>query len=480
MESLIGILKVLGLIAVVISLFNIIIFVHELGHFLAARWRGFQVDRFQIWFGKPIWKREYNGVQYGLGWLPFGGFVALPQMAPMESIEGGNREDDKPIPPAKPLDKIIVAFAGPLFSFLLALLAGVIVSFIGKPADFVETTEIGYVQPGSPAERAGLQIRDKIVKINGREVHGFYGSLDSVQENIMLSEGQEIEFTIERPGEAEPVTLKSSFTIDEGPWYKRKGMRRVGIWVPNTTVVGMVSKGGPADQAGLREGDVIQSVNGEELICRDRFLDLVEQAEETTLNLVVQRGGEQKTITVTPVVPKNSTTGRAKIGIGFGPTGELQEELVHPSPLTQVGDSLRMMWVTITKVVSRDSSVGAEHLAGPVGIGKAMFDLLTTENGWRRLIWFMVLFNVNLAVLNMLPLPVLDGGHIVLSIGELLFGRPLKAGILEVVQTGFALLLLGFFLFITTKDIGDNFIWGKREAPVWPDAAPSKVVEPPS
>lgn len=476
----IGLLKAVGLIAVVISLFNIIIFVHELGHFLAARWRGFQVDRFQIWFGKPIWKKEYNGVQYGLGWLPFGGFVALPQMAPMESIEGGNREDDKPIPPAKPLDKIIVAFAGPLFSFLLALLAGVIIYFIGKPADFVETTKIGYIQPGSPAEVAGLQVGDKILEINGKEVDGFYGSLDSVQENIMLSEGEKIRFTVERPGEPEPLVKESTFIIDEGPWYKRKGMRRVGIWVPNTTVVGVVSKGGPADRAGLQKGDVIKSVNGEELICRDRFLDIVEQAKKTTLNLVVQRGDAEKQIAVTPVVPKNSDSGRAKIGIGFGPTGEMKEELIYPSPLAQVGDSLRMMWVTITKVISRDSSVGAEHLAGPVGIGKAMFDLLSTKNGWHRLIWFMVLFNVNLAVLNMLPLPVLDGGHIVLSLGELLFGRPLKAGILEVVQTGFALVLLCFFLFITTKDIGDSFIWGKREVPEWPDPAPAPPAESPS
>ena len=85
-----------------------------------------------------------------------------------------------------------------------------------------------------------------------------------------------------------------------------------------------------------------------------------------------------------------------------------------------------------------------------------MFDMLKTENGWRRLLWFMVLFNVNLAILNMLPLPVLDGGHIVLSIGEMIAGRPVKARLLEVVQTCFALVLLCFFLFITSKDIGDK------------------------
>ncbi len=109
------------LMLVVIGIFNVIIFVHELGHFLAARWRGLQVDRFQIWFGKPIWKKEINGVQYGLGWLPFGGFVALPQMVTMESVEGSNRGKDE-LPPVSPLDEIIVAFAGPRFRLSLAVL----------------------------------------------------------------------------------------------------------------------------------------------------------------------------------------------------------------------------------------------------------------------------------------------------------------------------------------------------------------------
>ena len=96
-------------ILIVVALFNVIIFVHELGHFLAAKWRGLRVDRFQIWFGKPIWKKEINGVQYGLGWIPAGGFVALPQMAPMEAVEGKNREPgepeekEKPLPPVKPI-----------------------------------------------------------------------------------------------------------------------------------------------------------------------------------------------------------------------------------------------------------------------------------------------------------------------------------------------------------------------------------------
>ena len=214
MDTFYTVLKAIGLLLVVVMCFNVIIFVHELGHFLAVRWRGLKIDRFQIWFGKPIWKKEINGVQYGLGWIPAGGFVALPQMAPMESIEGGSR-DEKPLPPISPLDKIIVAFAGPLFSMLLALLAGVIVWGVGKPKDFIPTQVIGEVLHGEPAEKAGLRTGDKITHIDGEPVHGFAGSLDSITENIILSEGDRIVFTVERAGEAQPLTIVSDFKTPE-------------------------------------------------------------------------------------------------------------------------------------------------------------------------------------------------------------------------------------------------------------------------
>src|SRR5437016_12721656 len=111
------ILKFLFIAIEVLLLFNLLIFVHELGHFLAARWRGLKIDRFAIWFGKPIWKKKINGVEYALGWIPAGGYVALPQMATMEAIEGKPDESVENLPPVSALDKIIVAVAGPLFSF---------------------------------------------------------------------------------------------------------------------------------------------------------------------------------------------------------------------------------------------------------------------------------------------------------------------------------------------------------------------------
>src|SRR3982750_853938 len=150
--------RVILVILEVLIIFNLLIVVHEIGHFLAARWRGLYIEKFGVWFGKPIWKKTINGVQYSLGSLPFGGFVALPQLAPMDIIEGKADVDRAQLPPISALDKIIVAFAGPLFSFLLAFVFAVIIYLVGRPVSESEsTTTIGYVLPNSPAADAGLQ-----------------------------------------------------------------------------------------------------------------------------------------------------------------------------------------------------------------------------------------------------------------------------------------------------------------------------------
>jgi regulator of sigma E protease len=131
--------------------------------------------------------------------------------------------------------------------------------------------------------------------------------------------------------------------------------------------------------------------------------------------------------------------------------------MIHPSAFKQVGDSLNMMWMTISSVVSKDSSIGIDHLSGPVGIAKVKYAMLEMDHPFNRLLAFFVLFNVNLAVLNMMPFPVLDGGHIVLALMESVARRPVKAKFLEYLQMGFAMLLIGVMLYVTSKDIGDGF-----------------------
>src|SRR5213595_4088937 len=158
--------RVILIIFEVLALFNLLIIVHELGHFLAARWRGLYIEKFGVWFGKPIWKKTINGVQYSLGSLPFGGFVKLPQLAPMDMIEGKADLDRAALPKISALDKIIVAVAGPLFSILLALFFACVVWAVGHPVSESDlTTVIGYVQKDSPAAKAGLQPGDKILEV---------------------------------------------------------------------------------------------------------------------------------------------------------------------------------------------------------------------------------------------------------------------------------------------------------------------------
>src|SRR5437764_13689464 len=136
------ILRVIFIIFEVLALFNLLIGVHELGHFLAARWRGLFIEGFGVWFGKPIWKKTINGVQYSLGSLPFGGFVKLPQLAPMDMIEGKADIDRARLPQISALDKIIVAIAGPLFSFLLAVVFAIFIWVVGRPVSESEATTI--------------------------------------------------------------------------------------------------------------------------------------------------------------------------------------------------------------------------------------------------------------------------------------------------------------------------------------------------
>jgi regulator of sigma E protease len=450
-------LQIILLIVVVVMLFNIIIFVHELGHFLAGKWRGLQVDRFQIWFGKPIWKKEINGVQYGLGWIPAGGFVALPQMAPMEAIEGGDK-DRKQLPAITPMDKIIVAFAGPLFSILLALAAALVVWGVGKPKDFVPSTTIGYVLEGSPAEKAGILPGDEIVAINGEVVNGFAGSLESITERIVLSSGDKIDFTVKRPGVLEPLTLTSGFDTPDSKWFQRSGLRQVGLAPAGPALIGAVIKGSPADKAGLGKGDVIVSVDGEPLYSDIQLGQYLKAKDNKTVTLSIEKvSGNLVDVEITPVAPVTPEGRDPMIGVMWDQTGDVDVRIVHPNPFTQVIDSLKMMWVTITSVADPGSSIGVDHLSGPVGIGQMLFSLLQTDDGWRRIIGFMVLFNVNLAVLNMLPFPVLDGGHITLALLEKACGRPVQMKTLEIIQTVCALALICLMLYVTSKDIGDKF-----------------------
>src|SRR5207247_8870980 len=191
---LLHIVRVVFILLEVLILFNLLIVVHELGHFLAARWRGLFIEKFGVWYGKPVWKKKINGVQYSLGSPPFGGFVALPQLAPMDIIEGKADVDRAQLPPVSALDKIIVAVAGPFFSLLLAIVFAAIVWIVGYPVSESDTTTVvGYIMPDSPAEKVGLRSGDKILEVDGKRVTRFLGMNDSVSWAVVRSEGETVQ-----------------------------------------------------------------------------------------------------------------------------------------------------------------------------------------------------------------------------------------------------------------------------------------------
>ncbi len=473
MEILFSVLRVIWVIFLVLMIFNVMIIVHEWGHFLAGRWRGLEIDRFQIWFGKPIWKKTYNGVQYGLGTVPFGGFVSLPQMVTMESIEGEVEDERKEeLPPITPLDKIIVAFAGPFFSFLLAVFFAVIVWGVKRPeSEASATTTVGAVGKDTAAEKAGIQVGDVLKSIDGVKIKRFQGMGDSVTWAVVSSEKDEMEVILDRPGKGEMKLManvpRSKSKEVDGPWWKktfsflttRPPLRKIGVGPYFSAIIEEPIPNGPADVAGLRRHDRIVSVDG---VTAHFYNTAVGKFNEgQTYHLVVDRGGKMIEMDIIPRSPdrgkdpKGEKITDAMFGSSWDGAG--RRTLIRESPVSQVANGFMSIVKTLRAVFSPKSDITASHLSGPVGIMGMFFDMLFYHpDGWRLVLWFSVILNVNLGILNLLPFPVLDGGHIVMGIAEWIRKRPVPLKFLEVIQMGFVFLLLGYMAFITLKDVGDR------------------------
>jgi regulator of sigma E protease len=550
---ILNILRVGLIVFEVLLIFNLLIIVHELGHFLAARWRGLHVDKFGVWFGRPILKRTIGGVEFSLGWIPAGGFVLLPQMATMEAVEGKAVVSGSDLPPIKPLDKIIVAAAGPIFSFLLALVFATIVFIVGRPmAEADTTTVVGYVAPDVPAAKAGFKAGDKIVEVDGHPVSRFTGMVDSISWYVVRSEGAVIPFKVQRGDQI--LTINSGFEKPETTGWERKSLRQVGLqpaitpviakvapdseaakaglqandevvevggqkiyyikqiseWAqqhsgqplpltvirdgrtfhvdmqPGRLVISGVIKNSPADVAKLQSGDKIISLNDEQIYDIDAINQYVDANPDKTLTLTVQRGAQPIAVRIRPAVPDRpiSQEGKTHPIIGFY-TGESTDGITwdaggklttaHISPIEQVSAGVETITNTIGALLSPQSDIKLQHMSGPVMIMRTYYLLFQSEFGWQLALWFSVVFNINLAIINLLPIPVLDGGHILLAMLEAIRRRPLNIRVLEVLQGACAILLIGFMLYVSFYDVQDSVGGNQKPAfnhPVQP--APSE------
>jgi len=445
----------------VVLLFNILIIVHELGHFLAAKWCGLKIDKFAIWFGKPLWSKKVDGVDYILGSIPAGGYVALPQMAPMEAIEGKVDTPREELPSASPWQKIIVAFAGPLFSFGLALVFATIVWAVGKPVSFSEATStIGFVVPGDPADKAGLLPGDKILSIDGHPITHFMGMGDSVIWRIVTSTAPAIPIEIQRGSETRTIQVAPQKDLDhDHSWWQRGSTRKIGIGpAMESLIIKKIVPDSPALVAGLKPGDQITQMNGRPVYSSAAIDYWLKDHPYAPIQFQVVRGGAPMTVTVRPekpISPSPMPKDGPQTDIGID-DWENSVRLIHPSPFQQVRESVLAVTGTLSALFAPHSNIGASQLSGPIGIMNIFFAVLSSENGWRLALWFAVLINVNLALLNLFPLPVLDGGHIALSIIEWIRRRPLSMHILEPLQTACALALIGYMAFITFFDVQDS------------------------
>jgi regulator of sigma E protease len=438
----------------VFLLFGLTIFVHELGHFLAARWRGLVVERFAIGFGPRVWGKTINGVDWCICAIPFGGFVALPQLAPMEMIEGkaedkeGNKSEvpAQEIPPAKPLDKIIAAFAGPLFSGLFGILLALIVWGVGKPTDVARaTTVVGWVDPEMPAAQAEIPILpgDKIIAINNRPVRGFAGNPDGIVESIVFSSGPTLQVDLERtrPGGI-PELITTLIVPAKDEMYE---LRRIGIEPARRLLIQDVTQGSPAAAAGLRPGDEVLVVNGMQMFSPQQAKAIIVNSRQQSVRIEILRDGKKSDFSMIPQVPTGMT--EPYIGVRWK---DRQLVTVYPEPLQLLRDSLISIGRTAQAVTNPQSDIKAKHLSGPIGIMQTY--LLLLREDVRLVLWFSVVLNINLAVLNLLPVPVVDGGHILLSLIEAAARRPLPHRFVNAIQSAFAVLLIGFMLYVTFFD----------------------------
>ena len=413
---------------------GVLVFVHELGHFLAAKRVGIRVLKFQLGFNPTIVSFRRGETEYGIGALPLGGYVKMAGESP-EDVE--RDEQGQPIVRSDEFlsktkwERFQVLIMGPVSNLLLAFVLMAVVLYQGAEVGVYEDQPVvvGVVSTGSPAEKAGVRAGDLIVSVADRRVDNWEQFLNA----IMSKPDREVTLRVVRSGTERTINVTP--LVQEGSRYQ---IGDIGVMPAVHPHVRSVSAGEPAEKAGLKTGDIVLAVNDEPITFSTQLRDAIAKHPEEPITLTILRDGQRQTIHATP--RKSGSQGLLGIGIGD------EVKSIKPGAVEAVTMSLRknveyagLIFQTVWGLITRD--VSPKQLMGPVGIAQLSGE--SAQLGWVALFSLMASISLNLGLINLLPIPVLDGGHIFIMSLEGLARRDFSLRVKEkMLLAGFVVLMM--------------------------------------
>jgi regulator of sigma E protease len=406
---------------------GVLVVLHEAGHFLAARILGAPVAVFSVGFGKRIWGFERGGTDYRVSMIPLGGYVRVIGLGPDESdVVGDASSSDDLLPRWK---RALILLAGPVTNVIAAVCFLAVAYMVGieTPMHLSQPPVVGWVDPSSPAASAGIQAGDVVSTVDGDTIANWR----DLENSVLTSGGREIVVAVDRNGERRTLRV----TPEKVTRYE---FGYAGIYPPLDAVVVRLVAGSPAKRAGLQPGDRIVAVNEQPV---EQFWDLIRlisphPGEEITVTFV--RGGETSQLKVVP----QDDGGEGKIGIGLAFPSEIQRmgpAAALRAGVKECGRMTRLTFGVIGKLLTRKASI--RQVSGPVDIARISGD--AARSGLHTLVWLMGLISLQLGIFNLLPIPILDGGHLTIIAFESAIRRDLSIRVKErILEVGFYLLIL--------------------------------------
>jgi regulator of sigma E protease len=431
---------------------GVLVSFHELGHFLAARWVGVKVLKYSIGFGPKLIGRTVGDTEYLISAMPLGGYVKL---FGEEETEAVTPEDirrsfaHQSIP-----KKMLIVAAGPGFNFLLAyfIFAGWLATgaalFVPTFQDL--TPDVEAVRPGSPAEQSGLQVGDRILRVNDKEI----STRSKLQDAVAKSNGRPLTLDVRRGDQIKSIVVTpQAVPVQEGG--KEIVTYRLGI-EETAPVITAVMSGSPAMSAGFKDGDRVVSIEGQPIQTWSQMTGFVKENPTRPLRFEILRDGKRVSLTVVPALEKVVVDGKSlevgKIGI----SGPGRSIIRSSNPFLAALDGARATWgwteltvVGIYKMVAGE--ISSKNIGGPLTIANMSGE--AAAQGAASVMFLIAILSINLGVLNLLPIPILDGGHLLFFCIEAVIRKPLGERQREFAQQVGLLLLVAIMVFAFWNDI---------------------------